>query len=119
MFLLIFGIEGHGAQLYFDICELSVGVASRLAPFLGSLMARTRLLLPLLPLAVTPRLALRPRPVEGSTANLQTGHLFRVCHKASCVVDSCVCTCRLYCFSDLQTEKHRDEQGYEYVTCLL
>lgn len=72
MFLLIFGIEGHGTQLYFDICELSVGVASRLAPFLGSLRARTRLL-PLLPLAVTPRLALRPRPFEGSTANLQTG----------------------------------------------
>lgn len=33
--------------------------------------------------------------------------VFRVCHKASCVVDSCVCTCRLYCFSDLQTEKQQ------------
>lgn len=75
MFLLIFGIEGHGTQLYFDIRELSVGVASWLAPFLGSLRARPRLmLLPLLPLTVTPRLALRPRPLEGSTANLQTGH---------------------------------------------
>lgn len=33
--------------------------------------------------------------------------LFRVCHKASFVVHSCVSTCRLYCFSDLQTEKQQ------------
>lgn len=109
MFLLIFGIEGHGTQLYFDICELPIGVTFWLAPFLHSLRARTWLLvLPLLPLTMTPRFTLRPRDFEGSTANLQTGNcLGLVCHKASFVVHSCVSTCRLYSFSDLQTEKQQ------------
>lgn len=81
MFILVFGIERHGPQLYFDICELSVRVSSwMLAPFLGSVRSRSRvmLLLSLPALAGTPRLELWPRPFQGATANLQTGNGFRV-----------------------------------------
>lgn len=102
MFLLIFGIEGHGTQLYFNIGELSVGVASRLAPFLGSLRVRTRLL---------PHLTLRPRPFKGSTANLQTGQCLGFATKPhACVhADSTVS----------QTYRQRSNRDRRLWTCNL
>lgn len=119
MFLLIFGIEGHGTQLYFDICELPIGVTFRLAPFLHSLRARTWLLvLPLLPLAMTPCLTLRPRDFKGSTANLQTGNCLGFATKPHSWFTHACQHADSTVSQTYRQRSNRDEHGYRHATCM-
>lgn len=119
MFPLIFGIEGHGTQLYFDICELPIGVTFWLAPFLRSLRARTWLLvLPLLPLAMTPCLTLRPRDFEGSTANLQTGNCLGFATKPHSWFTHACQHADSTVSQTYRQRSNRDEHGYRHATCM-
>lgn len=113
MFLLIFGIEGHGTQLYFDICELPIGVAFWLAPFLRSLRPRSWLLvLPLLPLTMTPCFTLRPWRFEGTTVNLQTGNCLGFATKPHACQHADSTVSQTY-----RQRSNRDEHGYEHAKC--
>lgn len=92
MHSLIFWIEGHRPQLYFNICKLSAGITCWLYPFLHFLRTGSGLLVfLLLPMAVTPCLSLWPRPFKGSTANLQIGDCLRFTVKPHAC--SCLSTC--------------------------